>query len=149
MSLFLPPWRSRMIHSLTTSDGTDVNLVWNLGVVDSGQKKFDFFQANFRKISIFSGNFTKNVDFPGKNLPFTATSWQIILFLFKSQHFQTYFLYMIRYRLIIFHDPSTTPHDPLRPQRPTCLKSGGRDPTLLPRVDAPVWWQLDVDRNYF
>ena len=35
-----------------------VNLVWNLGVVDPG-KQNRFLQANFRKISIFLGNFTK------------------------------------------------------------------------------------------
>jgi len=36
-----------------------------------------------------------NFDFPGKNWSFTAMSGQIILFLFKSHHFRTYFLYMI------------------------------------------------------
>src|SRR6218665_1251576 len=56
-------------------------------------KSFDFFQG----ILIF-------FDFPSKISPFTATSGQVILFLFKSHHFRTYFLHMI-----IFHDPSTTP----------------------------------------
>src|SRR6218665_1786836 len=80
--------------------------------------KISIFQANFREISNFSGNFTKNFDFsgqileqfqffqailknsdfPGKNCSFTATSGQIILFLFKSHHFQTNFQYIIRYR---------------------------------------------------
>ena len=74
-------------------------------------------QPDFRKISIYSGNFTKEyrvfqanfrkfwffqavkkIDFPSKKCPFTAISGQIILFLFKSNHFRTYFLYMIRYR---------------------------------------------------
>src|SRR6218665_2716363 len=58
--------------------------IWGRG---SGSKKFRFLQANFRKISIFSGNFTKE------------------------------------YR------PSL---------RPTCPKSGGRDPQLpgLPPLDS-------------
>src|SRR6218665_1267590 len=64
----------------------------------SGSKKL--------KISLFSGNFT-NFDFLGKNWPFTATSGQIILFFFKSHHFRTYFLYMIRYNNI-----SRPAHDP-------------------------------------
>src|SRR6218665_3250513 len=48
-------------------------------------KNFDFFRQ-----------FLKKFDFPGKNCSFTATSGQIILFLFKSHHFRTYmyFLYM-------------------------------------------------------
>src|SRR6218665_1601442 len=69
-------------------------------------KKIRFLQANFRKISIFSGNFTKEFrvsrqisenfdffrqlkkfDFQAKYRPFTATSGQIILLLFKSNHF--------------------------------------------------------------
>src|SRR6218665_3367640 len=80
--------------------------IW--GVVDPGEKiwiiqgkfpkNFDFFQAIFtKKISIFPGKFPKVFDFsgnlknffefPGKNWPFTDTSWQIILFPFKSHHF--------------------------------------------------------------
>src|SRR6218665_3572835 len=79
-------------------------------------KKIPFSQADLRKISIFSGNFTiksiftgkfpknfdffrqfkKKFDFPGKNWSFTATSGQIILFLFKSHLFRTYFLYCTR-----------------------------------------------------
>src|SRR6218665_1378862 len=63
-----------------------------------------------KKISIFPGKFRKNFDFPGKNWPFrpTATSGQIILFLFKSHHFRTYFLYMIRYNDIsrLAQDPN-------------------------------------------
>src|SRR6218665_3017348 len=74
-----------------------------------------------QKILLFSGNFTKNFNFPrqisekfrfsqaisqknfnfpGKNWPFTATSEQVILFLFKSHHFRTYFQYMIRYNIL-------------------------------------------------
>jgi len=62
-----------------------VNLIWNLGVMDPDKKN--------RKISIFQA-ILKNLEFSGKNWTFTATSWQIILYLFKSHHFQTYFLYM-------------------------------------------------------
>ena len=98
-----PSWK----HTFTQGD-SGVNLVWNLRVVDSGQKisifpgkflkNFDFsqvnfqrnsiFQASFRKISISSGNL-KKCQFSGKNCLFTATSGQIILFLFKSHHFRT------------------------------------------------------------
>src|SRR6218665_2170171 len=74
-------------------------------------KKCQFLQANFQKFSLFSFNFTKEYrvlqaklisenfdffrqlkrfDFQAKNCPFTATSGQIILFLFKSNHFRTY-----------------------------------------------------------
>src|SRR6218665_196694 len=45
------------------------------------------FAGKFPKILIFSGN--KKIDFPSKKSPFTATSGQIILFLFKSHHFRT------------------------------------------------------------
>src|SRR6218665_3669472 len=97
-----------------------VNLVWNLGGHASGSKIF-IFPSKFPKNSDFSDNL-KKIEFPDKNSPFTATftPWQIILFLFKSQHFRTYFLYMIRYNNI-----SRPPCDP---PRPLCSKSGGRDP---------------------
>ena len=95
--------------------------------------KISIFQANFREISIFfqaisqqilifPGKFLKNFDFfrqilknfdfPGKNCSFTATSGQIILFLFEGHHFRTYmhFLYMIRYNNI-----SRPVHDLPRP----------------------------------
>jgi len=68
--------------------------------------------ANFRNISIFSDNL-KKIEFPGKNWSFTATSGQIILFLFKSHHFRTYVLFMIRYNTSQpVHDPPATPHNP-------------------------------------
>src|SRR6218665_1403824 len=44
---------------------------------------------------------------------FTATPGQIILFFFRSHHFRTYFLYMIRYRNIS-RTTRSRPHDPLR-----------------------------------
>src|SRR6218665_2474437 len=84
-------------------------------------EKFRFLEANVREILIFSdkcffkfrfsGNFRKRFDFPGENGSFAASSGQIIPFLFKSQNFRTYFLYMIKY-IIIFHDPPTTTHNP-------------------------------------
>src|SRR6218665_2064324 len=71
----------------------------------SGSKKFRFLQANFRKnlITFFrqfykrisiSENFDffrqlKKTIFQAKNCLFTATSGQIILFLFKSNRFRT------------------------------------------------------------
>jgi len=71
-----------------------VNLVLNLGVVDPG-KKSRIFHANFRKISIFMAIYNFPI-FQSKIAHFQPTSGQIILFLFQSHHFRTYFLYMIR-----------------------------------------------------
>src|SRR6218665_1640334 len=88
--------------------------------------KSRFFQANFRRISIFSGNFTKNFDFPGKNRSFTATSEQIILCFFKTHRFRTYFLYIIGYNI---SRARTTP-------RLSLPKIGGSRPPT-PRIDAP------------
>src|SRR6218665_1034491 len=83
-------------------------------------------------------NFRKTIDFPGKNWLFRAISGQIILFLFKSHHFRTYFLYMIRYNNILrpVHDP-TIPHaTSLRPPHdPPAQNLGDRDPQP-PRIDA-------------
>src|SRR6218665_1576098 len=76
-----------------------------------------FFSKFFLKNFDFSDNFPKNFYFPGKNCSLTATSGQIILFLFKSYHFQTYFLYMIRYNNI---------------SRAPCPKSGGARPPKPP-----------------
>src|SRR6218665_512679 len=77
--------------------------------------------------SDFLGKFPKNIDFPGKNWLFTAISGQIILFLFKSHHFRTYFLYMIRYNIYFTTRPRR--HDPPRdPPRPPPPKSGGATP---------------------
>src|SRR6218665_3155847 len=125
--------------------------IW--GVVDPGKKMsistgkfpkiFSFFQAILQKNIEFcrqiSENFDffrqlKGFDFQAKNCPFTATSGQIILFLFKSNHFRRYFLYMIRYNNI--SRPVQDSNDPLRPSlRPPCSKSGVA--TLSPRIDAP------------
>src|SRR6218665_2904252 len=90
-------------------------------------------------MSIFPYKFSKNFNFtkkltfpgkfPGKNWPFTATSGQIILFVFKSHHFRTYFLYTIRYNNISrpVHDH---PYSPLP-------KLWGSRPPQLPRIDVP------------
>src|SRR6218665_15730 len=68
-------------------------------------KKFNFFRQFYKRISSFLGKFPKiliffrqlkKIDFPSKKCPFTG---QIIQFLFKSNHFRTYFLYMIRYNI--------------------------------------------------
>src|SRR6218665_3400959 len=67
-------------------------------------QKFRFFQVISQRNSIFQGKFPTNcdflcnfrkIDFPGKNWLFTAIFGQIILFLFKSHHFLTYFLYTL------------------------------------------------------
>src|SRR6218665_2563173 len=83
-------------------------------------EKFQFFRQFYKRISsfagkipnilIFSGNY-KNSIFEAKNCPFTATSGQIILFLSKSNHFRTYFLYMHNNISRPVHDSN----DPLRP----------------------------------
>jgi len=55
---------------------------------------------------------------------FTAISGQIILFLFKSHHFRTHFLYIIRYNILRpVHDPPAT-----TPTTPPAQNLGGRDP---------------------
>ena len=72
------------------------NFTKNFNFLGKFPKNFNFVSGNFTKNSIFQGKFPKNIDFPGKNWLFTAISGQIILFLFKSHHFRTYFLYMIR-----------------------------------------------------
>src|SRR6218665_1840497 len=79
-------------------------------------ENFDFFRQ------------LKKLIFQAKKFPFTATSGQIILFLFESNHFRTYFLYMIRYNNISrpVNDPPATL--PAPPTRPPCPKYGGRDP---------------------
>ena len=105
------------------------------------QKHFNFFRQFYKRIvlSSFSGKFPKivifqaikEIDFPSKKCPFTATSGQIILFLFKSNHFRTYFLYMIRYNNMSrpVHDPNDPPAIiPAIPTRPPCSKYGVRDP---------------------
>ena len=106
--------------------------IW--GVVGPGLrvKKISIFQGKIKKFD-FSSNFTKKFDFPCINWSFTATSGQIIQFLFKSHHFQTYFLYMISYNNIS-RPPATlptTPHDPL-------IKILGVATPTAPRIDAPA-----------
>ena len=82
-------------------------------------KNFYFFRQFYKKF-YFSRQISeiyKIFDFPGKNYPFTPG--QIILFLFKSHHFRTYFLYMIRYNDIS--------RPPLQPPRPPAKNMGGHD----------------------
>src|SRR6218665_3364405 len=79
--------------------------IW--GVADPGKRKFDFYTQIPEKFRFLQAISLKKSEFPGKNWSFTTTSWQIILFLFKNNHFRTYFLYMIRYNNI-----SRSVHDP-------------------------------------
>src|SRR6218665_2314033 len=113
------------------------HLVWNMGGVYPCKKidfyrqiseKFQFFQAILQRIIEFCRQISENFDFfrQLKKLIFLAnrfiysyTSGQIILFLFKSNHFRTYFLYMIRYRPNISRPPATLPATlPPTPTRP-------------------------------
>src|SRR6218665_956502 len=96
-------------------------------------KKNRFFQGKFPKNFECLGNFTKNFDFPGINWLFVAISGQIILFLFKSHHFLTYLLYIVRYNNIL-----SPVHDPHNPPRPPCPKSGRVATPKPPRIDAYV-----------
>src|SRR6218665_2421404 len=84
------------------------------------------------KKSIFQGKFPNSFDFSGKNWPFTATSGQIILFLFKSHHFQTYFLYIIRYNNI--SRPLQPPSTHTTSTTPLPKVCGSRPPELTPLV---------------
>ena len=111
-------------------------------VVDkSCRKQIQFFQGNFRKTSIFSGNFTKNSIFQASiGHLLLATPGQIVLFLFKSQHFRTYFLYMLRYIILRpVHHPTTLLRPPCdHPTTPPAKIWGSRPPNL-PRIDAYGW----------
>jgi len=111
-------------------------------VVFSGNfTKISIFQGKFLEIFDFLGNLTEDFDFPGKNWLFTVSSGQIILFLFKSHHFRTNFLYMIRYNNISrpVHEPPTTPCDP---HDPPAQNLGGRDthnPPGLTPMKCTLW----------
>ena len=82
-------------------------------------KKFDFFRQIFKKI-VFFRQFHKNIRFSRQKLAISSTPGQTVLFLFKSHHIRTYFLYIIRYNTIsrFVHDPTT----PLRPPRSVLYK---------------------------
>ena len=100
----------------------------NLDFFRQFHKKIRFSRQIFEKFRFFQA--IKKFDFPGKNCSFTATSGQIILFLFNSHHFRTYFLCMIRYSLPDNNIPRPV-HDPhpLLPSHDTpCTKSDSRDP---------------------
>src|SRR6218665_53972 len=100
--------------------------------MDPGQKNFDFYRQISEKFQFFQAILHKNIEFcrqisenfdffrqlknsilQAKNYPLraTATSGQIILFLFRSKHYETYFRYMIRYNNISrpVHDSNDPP----------------------------------------
>ena|SRR6218665_818792 len=97
--------------------------IWR--VVEPGQNNFDFYKRISEKFRVCQAILPKKFDWP-----FTATSGQITLFLFKSHHFRKYFLYMIRYSNI-----SQPVHNPLRPSTTLQLKIWG---SRSPRIDALV-----------
>src|SRR6218665_1598635 len=84
-------------------------------------KRISSFPGKFLKILIFQA--IKKIDFPSKQIFIYSYLWQIILFLFKSNHFRTYFLYLIRY-----NDSSRPVHDPCDPHTNPLPKIWGRDP---------------------
>src|SRR6218665_2725508 len=92
-------------------------------------KKIYFSRQIFENFDFFRPFHTKMLIFSGKNWSFTATSGQIILFLYKSHHFRTYILYLISY-----NNMSRPVHDPLRPPRPLAQILEVATPT--PRIDA-------------
>jgi len=95
-------------------------------------RNFEFFRQFHKKCRFFLANFWKISIFSSKNCSLTATSEQIILFLFKSHHFRTYFLYMIRYNNI-----SPPPRPNLRhPTTPQPQIWGVATPPTTPRIDA-------------
>src|SRR6218665_588301 len=98
-------------------------------------KKFRFFQANYRKISIFQEN-KKNSNFQAKIGHLQLLLGKLFC-LFKSHHFRTYFLYIIGY-----YNISRPVNDPLRPpcgpHDPPYPKSWGVAlATPTPRIYAP------------
>jgi len=100
-------------------------------------RNLDFFRQIFKKF-IFFPAIKKKIDFARKNCSFTATSGQIVLglFLFKSHHFQTYFLYIIRYNNIS-RPPATAP-------RPLPKIWGSRPPNPWFRL-TKLWRNKDHD----
>src|SRR6218665_1037220 len=107
-------------------------------------KIFNSFRQFYKRISSLAGKFLKiliffrqlkKFDFQAKYCPFRDTSGQIILFLFKSNDFRTYFLYIIRCNNI--SRPVHEPNDPLATLHATHLpKIWGSRPSA-PRIDAP------------
>ena len=126
-------------------------------------KIFWFIQANCRKkILIFPGKLMKNFDFSGKNFRMISfliiysktsvypdkicrlqlNSRQIILFRLKSHHFQTYFLYMIRYNNVSrpIHDTPWALCNPTHPEP----KIGGSWHPHPSRIDADAFDDLMI-----
>src|SRR6218665_3530210 len=110
--------------------------IWR--VVDPGQKNFNFYRQICEKFQFFQAILQKNIEFcrqisgnfdffrqlkksifQAKSCPFTANSGQIILFIFKSNHFRTYFLYIKKYNN--FSRPFPAPIAPPAPPPATPL----------------------------
>src|SRR6218665_2036175 len=107
------------------------NFTNKLDLPRKSTKNFDFFWYFHKKILFSKQISEKNRFFRQFYWLFTAFFGQIILFLFKSHHFRTHFLYMIRYNNILrpVHDPTTplrpTQRLPCGPPTTPCSKSGG------------------------
>src|SRR6218665_2030671 len=108
-------------------------------VVDPG-KKIDFSRQIFENFHFFRLFHTKILIFPGKNWSFTATSGQIILILFNSHHFRTYFLYVISYNNV-----TTRPRPPAASRSiaqnlgVATPKPPGLTPLIMSMIDAALW----------
>src|SRR6218665_1143136 len=88
------------------------------------------FPGKFPKNSNFFRQFHQKFRFSRPNWPFTATSGHIILFLFERHHFQHTSCTSkdIIIFIIGFHDPSSTPHNPLLPPRTSAQNCPGLTP---------------------
>src|SRR6218665_587482 len=146
-----------MPHRNQEKDSTAAASIWFeiSSVVDPGQTNFDFYRQISEKVQFCQAILQKNIefcrqisenfdffrqlkkfDFPSKKLSiYSYLLAIIILVLFKSNHFRTYFLYMIRYNN--FSRPVHASNAPPAPLPATPLpKIWGSRPSA-PRIDAP------------
>ena len=159
------------IWGVIVDTGQKISIFLNFHFFRQFHKQKSIFRANFLKISIFSGNFTKNFDslgkfpkiliffrqfhkksifqgkfqknfnFPGKNWLFTAISGQVILFLFKV----TTFLYMTRYNIL------RPVHGPLRHSQPPAQDLGvatPKPPGLTPMIGVKHTIRISVATGF-
>ena len=105
-------------------------------------ENFDFFLANFWKISISSGNL-KNLGFQAKIAHFQLLLSKLFYFSSKVTTFEHTFTSYTWQDIIIFHDPSTTPYDPT--YDPLSPKSGGSRPPNPPGLTPMIIHTVPFD----